>query len=98
MKDKKEPKTLQDAFKSIPKDNNFVNEILKDVTGINLSDQEITKLKVILRYETKGTLFDNIANIYRIIATTFKSPEKIIVIPFKDGYGSQHLNIQRIGY
>ena len=93
----KEPKVLQNAFKEVQKDNNFVTEILKDVTAINLSEQEITKLKVMLRYETKGTLFDSIAEIYRLIAANFKSPEKVIIIPFV-GTRGEHLNIQRIGY
>jgi len=96
-KDLQEPKVLQNAFKDIQKDNNFVKEILKDVTGINLSDQELTKLKVMLRYESTGTLFDNIENIYRLIAANFASPEKVIIIPFINGKGMEHLNIQRIG-
>jgi len=94
----KEPKVLQNAFKEVQKDNEFVTEILRDVTGINLSEQEITKLKVMLRYETKGTLFDSITEIYRLVAGNFKSPEKVIVIPYIDGKQMEHINIQRIGY
>jgi hypothetical protein len=97
-KDIREPKVLQNAFKEVQKDSNFVTEILKDVTAINLSDQEITKLKVMLRYEAKGSLFDSITEIYRLIAANFKSPEKVIIIPFIDGRQMEHLNIQRIGY
>jgi hypothetical protein len=93
-----EPKVLQNAFKEVQRDNNFVTEILKDVTAINLSEQEITKLKVMLRYESKGTLFDEITDIYRLIAANFKSPEKVIIVPFIDGKQMEHLNIQRIGY
>jgi flagellin-specific chaperone FliS len=96
--EKKNPKVLQNAFKEIKKDDNFVVEILKDVTGINLSEQEITKLKVVLRYETKGTLFDSIGDIYALMAANFKSPEKVIIVPFIDGKNMEHLNIQRIGY
>jgi len=92
-----EPKILQNGFKDIQKNDTFVFEILKDVTGINLSEQEITKLKVLLRYDTKGTLFDNITNIYRLMAANFASAEKVIIIPFIDGKGMEHLNIQRIG-
>jgi len=95
MKPKKE--TLQNAFKEIKKDDKFVSEILEDVTAINLSEQEVTKLKVMLRYETKGSLHSNIANIYRLIAANFKSPEKVIVIPFMRNSDSEHINIQRIG-
>jgi hypothetical protein len=95
--DLKEPKVLQNAFKEIQKNGKFVSEILKDVTGINLSEQEVTKLKVMLRYDTKGTLFDNIEGIYRLIAANFASPEKVIIIPFIDGKNMEHLNIQRIG-
>jgi hypothetical protein len=93
----KEPKVLQNAFKDIQKNDTFVTEILKDVTGINLSEQEITKLKVMLRYETQGSLFDNITNIYRLVSANFASAEKVIIIPFIDGKGMEHLNIQRIG-
>lgn len=96
-KDLEEPKVLQNAFKDVAKNSKFVSKILNDVTGINLSDQEITKLKVLLRYDTKGTLFENIGSIYQLIGANFDSPEKIIVIPFIDGKGSEHLNIQRIG-
>jgi len=97
IKEIKEPKVLQNAFKEIQKDNNFVTEILKDVTAINLSDQEINKLKVMLRYETKGSLFDSITDTYRLIAANFKAPEKVIIIPFI-GEKGEHINIQRIGY
>ena len=94
-KELKEPKVLQNAFKDVVKNNNFVSEILEDVTGINLSEQEVTKLKVLLRYETRGTLFDNIENIYRLISANFQSPEKILVIPYINSKG-EHINIQRI--
>lgn len=93
----KNPKTIQNAFGSLQKDKEFVKEILQDVTGINLSDQEVNKLKVMLRYETKGSLFDNIGNVYTVIAGNFQSPDKVIVIPYIDGKNAQHLNIQRIG-
>ena len=92
-----EPKVLQNAFKDIQKDDKFVSEILKDVTGINMSEQEISKLKVLLRHESKGTLFDNIVNIYSLISANFASPEKVIVIPFINSKNQEHLNIQRIG-
>ena len=95
-KELKEPKVLQNAFKDVVRDDNFVSEILEDVTGINLSEQELTKLKVLLRYETQGTLFDNIENIYRLIAANFQSAEKILVIPYINSKG-EHINIQRIG-
>jgi hypothetical protein len=98
IKEKKGPKVLQNAFKEVQRDNNFVTEILKDVTAINLSEQEITKLKVMLRYGSKRTLFDDIIDIYRLIAANFRSPEKIIIIPFMDGKQMEHLNIQRLGY
>jgi len=97
MKEIKEPSIMQNGFKEIQKDNKFVKKILDDVTAINLSDQEISKLKVLLRYDSKGTLFDNIETIYRLISANFASPEKVIVIPFIDGKQMEHLNIQRIG-
>ena len=95
--DLKEPKVLQNAFKDVARNTNFVSKILNDVTGINLSDLEINKLKVLLRYDTKGSLFGNIETIYQLIGANFESPEKVIVIPFMDNRGSEHLNIQRIG-
>lgn len=95
--DLKEPKVLQNAFKDVAKNTSFVSKILNDVTGINLSDQEINKLKVLLRYDTKGSLFGNIETIYQLIGANFESPEKVIVIPFVNSKGSEHLNIQRIG-
>jgi len=95
--DLKEPKTLQNGFKEVAKNSTFVQDILRDVTGINLSKQEITKLKVLLRFDTKGSLFDNIQNIYQLVGANFESPEKIIIIPFTNSKGSEHLNIQRIG-
>ena len=94
--DLKQPKVLQNAFKEVQKNTKFVTKILTDVTGINLSDQEITKLKVLLRYETKGNLFDNIETMYQLIGANFESPEKVIIIPFINN-GVQNINIQRIG-
>jgi len=94
--DLKQPKVLQNAFKEVQKNTKFVTKILSDVTGINLSDQEITKLKVLLRYDTKGNLFDNIETMYQLIGANFESPEKIIIIPFVNN-GMQNVNIQRIG-
>ncbi len=95
--DLEEPRVLQNGFKEVTKNSKFVAKILNDVTGINLSDQEISKLKVLLRYDTKGTLFDNIVTMYSLIGANFESPEKIIIIPFTDTKGHEHLNIQRIG-
>ena len=95
--DLKEPKVLQNAFKEVASNTSFVSKILNDVTGINLSEQEINKLKVLLRYDTKGSLFGNIETIYQLIGGNFESPEKVIVIPFVDSKQNQHLNIQRIG-
>jgi len=95
--DLEETKTIQNAFKEIQVDGKFVQKILNDVNGINLSEQEIKKLKVLLRYESTGTLFSNIENIYRIMAANFKSPEKVIILPYIDSLGLERLNIQRIG-
>lgn len=92
----KKTKTLQNAFDEIAVDNNFCVEILKDIYGINLSEQEVTKLKLYLRYETKGSLHSNIQTIYNIIGANFASPEKVLVIPFLKN-GIEYLNIQRIG-
>lgn len=90
-------KTNANGFNEVKivKDSKFVSEILKDVTGINLTDQEISKLKVFLRYENKGTLFGSISQIYAIIGANFTKPSRFLVIPYvKDG--SEHINIQKI--
>ena len=81
----------------VAKNNEFIVKLMENVNGINLSKDEETKLKVMIRYELSGTLFDNIPKIYSIISAEFKSPEKIILIPFSDG-NIQYLNIQRLGY
>lgn len=94
--DLKQPKVLQNAFKEVAKNSQFTTKILNDVTGINLSEQEVTKLKVLLRYDTKGTLFDNIETIYQLIGANFEAPEKVIVIPYINK-GIENINIQRIG-
>lgn len=89
--------TNANAFKevTIVKDKNYVTEILKDVTGINLSAQEIQKLKVYLRYENKGSLFNSVNSIYEIIGANFTKPSRFLIIPFvRDG--QEHINIQKI--
>jgi len=80
----------------INKNPDFVKNILNDVTGINLSEQEINKLGVFLRYETTSeSLFSNINTIYGIISANFKDPSRFLIIPFiKDG--REHINIQKI--
>jgi len=83
------------TFTEVKKDNKFVKEILKDVTGINLSEQEITKLKVFLRYENSGTLFDSIGDIYQIIGANFTKPSRFLIIPYIKN-NAEHLNIQKI--
>ena len=92
------PDNKTNAFKELKpvKDSNFVQKILNDVTGINLTEQEITKLKVYLRYENKGTLFNSINQIYGIIGANFSKPSRFILIPFKDSKGLEHINIQKI--
>jgi hypothetical protein len=84
------------AFKDVVKDRKFVEVILPDVTGINLSEQEIQKLKVYLRYESKGTLFDSISSIYGVIGANFSNPSGFIVIPYIDSKNKEHINIQKI--
>ena len=84
------------AFKDVVKNKDFVIEILPDVTGINLSEQEIQKLKVYLRYESKGSLFDSIGSIYEIIGANFTNPSGFIVIPYIDSKNKEHINIQKI--
>lgn len=86
------------AFKELKpvKDTQYVQKILGDVTGINLTNQEITKLKVYLRYENKGGLFDSINQIYSVIGANFSKPSRFIIIPFMDSKGMPHLNIQKI--
>ena len=78
------------------KNNTYVKEILKDVTGINLSEQEVTKLSVFLRYENSGTLFDTIPAIYGLISANFNNPSKFVLIPYLDSRGMEHVNIQKI--
>jgi hypothetical protein len=96
-KNTKNNTTNKNGFKkiSVPKDNNFVKKILGDVTGINLTDQEVTKLKVFLQYDVKGSLFSSIDSIYGIIGANFTKPSRFLIIPFvKDG--AEHINIQKI--
>lgn len=90
-------KTNKNAFKTVTpvKDSEYVSEILRDVTGINLSKEEITKLKVFLRYDNKGTLFDSINAIYSIIGANFTKPSRFLIIPFIRR-GQEHINIQKI--
>jgi flagellin-specific chaperone FliS len=89
--------TNQNGFKDMKpvKNNKFVSKILEDVTGINLTEQEISKLKVFLRYEAKGTLFESIEDIYSIIGANFTKPSRFLIIPFIKK-GSEHINIQKI--
>jgi len=94
---KKESKIEKvNGFKDVVKNEKFVISILPDVTGINLSDQEIQKLKVYLRYESKGSLFDSISSIYGIIGANFSNPSGFIVIPYIDSKQKEHINIQKI--
>jgi len=80
----------------ITKNKDYTKEILPDITGIGLSDMEVSKLSSILRYET-GTapLFTYINLIYQVISANFNKPERVIIIPFENK-GTQHINIQRI--
>ena len=79
------------------KDKKFVNKILQDITGINLSEQEVNKLSSYLRFETGNEhLFTYIDKIYSIIGANFKNPGKFIIIPFIDAENRAHLNIQKI--
>jgi len=96
MPAKTDKETNTNAFKEVAKNDKFVKVILPDVTGINLTDQEITKLKVYLRYETANTLFDSISAIYGIIGANFAKPSRFIIIPFINKAGVEHLNIQKI--
>ena len=91
-------KTNTNGFTEVKpvKDSKFVSKILGDVTGINLSDQEIQKLKVFLRYENKGSLFSTINQIYSIIGANFTKPSRFLVIPFMDSTNKEHINIQKI--
>lgn len=76
--------------------NQFVNKIMHDITGINLTKEEVSKLSVFLKYETGNLhLFTYINQIYGIIAKEFASPGKFIVIPFVVN-GEAHLNIQKV--
>ncbi len=94
-KEIKSKTTNKNGFKKVVMDDKYVSKILEDVTGINLSDQEISKLKVFLRYESKNTLFKSIDDIYRIIGANFTKPNRFLIIPFVIN-GSEHINIQKI--
>ena len=78
------------------KDSKYIQKIINDVTGINLTEQEIIKLKVFLRYENKGTLFDSINHIYSIIGANFSKPSRFLIIPFIDSKNNEHINIHKI--
>lgn len=90
-------KPNKNAFKEIKavKDSNFVKSVLKDVTAINLTDEEVQKLKIYLRYENSSTLFNSIEQIYSIIGANFSKPSRFLIIPFLRE-GQEHLNIQKI--
>jgi len=89
--------TNKNGFKktAVIKNDKFVSKILNDVTGINLSDEEIAKLKVFLRYANKNSLFSSIDEIYRTIGANFDKPSRFLIIPFINE-GSEHINIQKI--
>jgi len=91
-----ENKPQINTFKEVIKNGKYIVQILPDVTGINLSEQEVQKLKVYLRYETKGTLFDSIPSMYGIIGANFTNPSGCIIIPYTDSTNKEHINIQRI--
>ena len=90
-------KTNINSFKEIKaaKDSTFVQKILEDVTGINLTKEEVQKLKVFLRYETSRTLFESIDQIYSIIGANFTKPSRFLIIPFIRN-GNEHINIHKI--
>ena len=78
------------------KSKTFAQDILPDVTAINLSEQEIIKLKVYLRESyTYTNLFSSITDLHNIISANFTKPSKIIIIPYMNN-GREHINIQRI--
>ena len=79
------------------KDKKFVTKILPDISGINLTEQEIAKLSSYLRYETGNAhLFSYIDTIYSIIGANLKNPGHFIIIPYIDDKNRPHLNIQKI--
>lgn len=83
--------------KTPTKDLEFVKNILPDVTGINVTEQEAQKLSVYLRYESNGnlSLFESINDIYSLIAGNLKNPGKFLIIPFMKN-GKEHINIQKV--
>ena len=89
-------KTNINGFKDVPATaQSYVKELIPGVTGINLTEQEATKLKIFLRYDTNVSLFDSIDQVYRLIGANFTKPSRFLVIPFiKNGH--EHLNIQKI--
>ena len=91
-------KTNANSFKEVKpfKDDKYVSKILNDVTGINLSEQEIQKLKVYLRYDNQMGLFDSIDSIYSIIGANFTKPSRFLIIPFINSSNQEHINIQKI--
>lgn len=81
----------------VVKDDKFVVAIYPDISGINLTDQEVAKLKAAIRDETGSDhLFSYINTIYRIIGANFKKPERFLIIPFEDQRGKPHINIHKI--
>ena len=92
---KNQPK--REMMSKVVKDEKFTVEILKDVTGINLSKQESDKLSVFLRFEANGnlSLFESIGDIYSIIGANFKNPGRFLIIPFVRA-GKEHINIQKV--
>jgi hypothetical protein len=88
---------MTNNFKSV-QDKDFAKKIMNDITVINFTEQEATRLKQLVMEET-GTahLFTYINTIYRIIGANFKKPEKFLVIPFNDEKNRPHLNIQKMG-
>ena len=84
-------------MQKVVKDEKFSVDILSDVTVINFTEQERSKIKSFLMSETGNNhLFTYISTIYKIIGANFNEPGKFLVIPFVNHKNQPHINIQKI--
>jgi len=75
--------------------NSTVQEIMPGVLSVNLTKQEITKLKVYLREDIQHTLFSAIPEIYKTVHSNFHKCHQILVLPYNEN-GTEKLIIQRV--
>jgi len=75
----------------------YTTDILPDVTTINFTMQEQSKLKAFFVEEIGNLhLFSYMKVVYSYIKINFNNPQHFIIIPFVDEKNRPHINIQKI--